>query len=96
MAVNINTDGMNIWGKTNDIVFLGWDRSTLKQDVDAIAAEMKMQVKPDPFPEKGYFYRSDHFNFAKVGVPCLSLASGTAYIGKPANFAKEMVDKYTE
>ncbi len=96
LAANINTDGMNIWGKTNDIVFLGWDRSSLQHDVDAIAAEMKMQVKPDPFPEKGYFYRSDHFNFAKVGVPALSLNEGTDYIGKPANYAKEMVDKYTE
>ncbi len=96
IAANINTDGMNIWGRTNDIVFLGWDRSSLQKEVDAVAAEMKMQVKPDPFPEKGYFYRSDHFNFAKVGVPCLSLDSGTDYIGKPANYAKEMVDKYTE
>lgn len=96
IAANINTDGMNIWGKTNDIVFLGWDRSSLQNDVEAVAAEMKMQVKPDPYPEKGYFYRSDHFNFAKVGVPALSLNEGTDYIGKPANYAKEMVDKYTE
>jgi len=96
IAANINTDGMNIWGRTNDITFLGWDRSTLQQDVDAVAAEMKMQVKPDPFPEKGYFYRSDHFNFAKVGVPCLSLDSGTDYVGKPADYAKQMVDAYTE
>jgi Zn-dependent M28 family amino/carboxypeptidase len=96
MAANINTDGTNIWGKTNDIVLLGWDRSTLKHDVDAIAAQMKMEVEPDPFPEKGYFYRSDHFNFAKVGVPCLSLDSGTDYIGQPADYAKRMVDTYTE
>ena len=96
MAANINTDGLNIWGRTNDIVFLGWDRSTLQQDVDAVAAEMKMSVKPDPFPERGYFYRSDHFNFAKVGVPCLSMESGTDYVGKPADYAKQMVDAYTE
>ena len=96
LAANINTDGMNIWGKTNDIVFLGWDRSSLQKDVDGIAAEMKMQVKPDPFPEKGYFYRSDHFNFAKVGVPALSMGDGTDYIGKPATYAKEMVDAYTD
>jgi Zn-dependent M28 family amino/carboxypeptidase len=96
IAANINTDGMNIWGKTNDIVFLGWDRSSLKHDVEAVAAEMTMQVKPDPYPEKGYFYRSDHFNLAKVGVPALSLNEGTDYVGKPATYAKEMVDKYTE
>ncbi len=96
MAANINTDGMNIWGKTNDIVFLGWDRSSLQKDVDAVAAEMKMQVKPDPYPEKGHFYRSDHFNFAKVGVPALSMGDGTDYIGKPATYAKEMVDAYTD
>lgn len=96
IAANINTDGMNIWGRTNDVVFLGWDRSSLQHDVDAVADGMNMQVKPDPYPEKGYFYRSDHFNFAKVGVPALSLNEGTDYIGKPADYAKEMVDKYTE
>ncbi|HWP82922.1 MAG TPA: M28 family peptidase [Bacteroidota bacterium] len=96
MAANMNIDGINIWGKTNDITFLGWDRSSLGAEVDAVAREMKMVVKPDAYPEQGYFYRSDHFNFAKVGVPVLYLDTGTDFIGKPGSFAKEMVDLYNE
>jgi Zn-dependent M28 family amino/carboxypeptidase len=96
LAANMNIDGINIWGKTNDITFLGWDRSSLGAEVDAVAKEMNMVVKPDAYPEQGYFYRSDHFNFAKVGVPVLYLDTGTDFIGKPPTFAKEMVDLYNE
>jgi Zn-dependent M28 family amino/carboxypeptidase len=95
VAANVNTDAVNIWGMTNDIVFLGWDRSTLQADVNATAAEMKMDVKPDAFPEKGYFYRSDHFNFAKVGIPALSLQTGSDFVGKPADYAQQVVEAYT-
>lgn len=96
IVANMNIDGINIWGKTNDITFLGWDRSSLGAEVDAVAKEMKMVVKPDAYPEQGYFYRSDHFNFAKVGVPVLYLDTGTDFIGKPPTYAKEMVDAYNE
>ncbi len=96
MVANINTDGMNIWGKTSDITFLGWDRSDLKEDVDAVAKELDMTVSPDAYPEKGFFYRSDHFNFAKVGIPSLSYDCGNSFVGKPANYAKEVKQKYEE
>ncbi|MBI3787174.1 MAG: M28 family peptidase, partial [Ignavibacteriales bacterium] len=57
---------------------------------------MKMKITPDQFPEKGYFYRSDHFSFAKVGVPGVSLEAGKDFIGKPANFAEEVIKKYED
>lgn len=96
IAANINTDGLNVWGKTNDVTFLGSDRSSLGDDIAAVAQEMKMNITPDQFPEKGYFYRSDHFSFAKVGVPGVSLEAGKDFIGKPANFAEEVIKKYED
>ncbi|MBM4169965.1 MAG: M28 family peptidase [Ignavibacteria bacterium] len=94
VVANINTDGMNIWGTTTDITFLGQERSTLGADIEEVAKIMKMEIKPDPQPEQGSFYRSDHFNFAKVGVPCLSMRTGTAFVGKPETFAKEIMEQY--
>jgi Zn-dependent M28 family amino/carboxypeptidase len=94
IVANINIDGMNIYGKTKDITFLGSERSTLGNDVEAVAREMKMDVKPDPLPEQGSFYRSDHFSFAKVGIPSLSLRAGTNVLGKPLTYAKEKGDEY--
>lgn len=96
IAANINTDGLNIWGKTSDITFLGWERSTLKEDVEAVAAEMGMTISEDAYPEKGFFYRSDHFNFAKVGVPSLSYEAGNIFIGRPADYSKQVRAKYEE
>jgi Zn-dependent M28 family amino/carboxypeptidase len=94
IAAVINIDGINIWGRTRDIIFLGSDRSSLGQDIDAVAEVMEMEVKPDQFPEHGSFYRSDHFSFAKVGVPCLSVDGGIDYIGKPADFAKTQIEEF--
>ncbi len=53
-------------------------------------------VKPDAEPEKGFFYRSDHFEFAKEGVPALDTDSGTDYIGKPEGFGAMKRDEYTK
>ena len=94
MVANLNIDGINIWGKTNDVICLGAERSSLGADVDAIAKVMKLVVRPDAFPEQGSFYRSDHFSFAKVGIPSLSLRSGAEYVGKPATYGKEVSDEY--
>ena len=96
IAANINTDGLNIWGKTSDITFLGWERSSLKEDVEAVAGEMGMTISEDAYPEKGFFYRSDHFNFAKVGVPSLSYEVGNNFIGKPVDYSKQVKAKYEE
>lgn len=52
-------------------------------------------MKPDPEPEKGSYYRSDHFNLAKVGVPALYLGSGIEFIGKPADYGSKMRKDYT-
>ncbi len=93
---NINMDGINQWGKTKDITVVGLGNSTLD---DVLAEVMKVQgrtIIPDPETEKGFFYRSDHFEFAKQGVPALDPDGGNDYIGKPADYGQKTRDEYTE
>ena len=96
MVANINIDAINIWGRTKDVVCLGAERSTIENDVEVTAKAMGLVLRPDAFPEQGSFYRSDHFSFAKMGIPALSLRSGTEYIGKPATYGKEMSDEFNK
>ncbi len=91
----INVDGVNTWGRTKDLVLVGKGASDLDDYAAAAAKEQGRTVIPDAEPEKGFYYRSDHFNFAKQGVPALDPDSGTDYIGKPAGFGMKLRDRYT-
>jgi len=83
----INMDGLNQWGRTKDIVVLGYGASDFDDYARAAAAEQGGRVlRPDPEPEKGYYYRSDHFNFAKVGVPAFYPGSGVTFVGKDSTY----------
>ncbi|HYP01081.1 MAG TPA: M28 family metallopeptidase [Pyrinomonadaceae bacterium] len=93
---NINMDGVNQWGRTKDITMVGDDNSTLIDLLREIAGAQGRTVKPDPEPEKGFYYRSDHFEFAKVGVPALYTDSGVDYVGKDPAYSKQKRDEYTE
>jgi len=93
---DINMDGINQWGKTRDIVVIGLGNSTLDDVLEKQAAARNRAIQPDPEPEKGSFYRSDHFEFAKQGVPALYVDSGVQFIGKPDSYGKEKRDEYTE
>jgi Zn-dependent M28 family amino/carboxypeptidase len=93
---DINMDGINQWGKTRDIVVVGLGNSTLDDVLDKQAAALGRTIQPDPEPEKGSFYRSDHFEFAKRGVPALYCDSGVQFIGKPDGYGKQKRDDYTE
>lgn len=93
---NINIDGVNQWGRTRDIVSVGYGNSTLDDLFRQAAATQGRTVKPDAEPEKGFFYRSDHFEFAKQGVPALDPDSGTEYIGKPPGYGLQKRKEYTE
>jgi Zn-dependent M28 family amino/carboxypeptidase len=92
----INMDGLNQWGPTRDVTVVGLGNSTLDDVLRQAAAEKKRVLRPDPEPEKGFYYRSDHFNFAKVGVPALDPNDGIDFIGKPAGWGKMKRDEYTE
>ena len=95
-AADINLDSMNILGPTADFVPLGAERSSLKAVVDAIARERGVRVSPDPRPEQGSFYRSDHFPFAKVGVPSISLKEGDDYVGHPKDWGEKKFKEYND
>jgi Zn-dependent M28 family amino/carboxypeptidase len=92
---NINKDGINQWGRTSDITVIGLGNSTLDDILGAAARTQGRTLRADAEPEKGYFYRSDHFEFAKQGVPALNTDAGVEYIGKPADYAKKTRDDYT-
>ncbi|MET0795166.1 MAG: M28 family peptidase [Polyangiaceae bacterium] len=91
LAGNLNYDGGNIWGRSRDITQIGQGKSSLDAVVVQIAARLGRTVKADQFPDRGSFYRSDQFNFAKIGVPALYLKTGTDFIGRPAEWGKEQV-----
>lgn len=92
---NINMDGVNQWGRTRDITMVGDDNSTLIDLLRETAAAQGRVVNPDAEPEKGFYYRSDHFEFAKQGVPALYTDAGQDYIGKDAAYSKQKRDEYT-
>jgi Zn-dependent M28 family amino/carboxypeptidase len=94
---NINMDGLNTWGKTKDVVVIGLGASELDDYARAAAAEQGgRSLRGDAEPEKGFYYRSDHFNFAKVGVPAFDPESGIEYVGKDAAYGRKTRDEYTE
>jgi len=94
LAVDINYDGGDIWGKTRDVTYVGKGKTTLDPLVDELAARQGRTVKPDQFPDRGSFYRSDQFSFAHVGVPGLYLGTGTDFIGRPAGWGREQIELY--
>lgn len=91
---DINMDGINQWGKTKDFTVIGLGNTTLDDRLTEIAKSQGRVIKPDAEPEKGFFYRSDHFEFAKHGVPALHVDAGTEYIGKPEGYGMKKREEY--
>jgi Zn-dependent M28 family amino/carboxypeptidase len=94
-AADINMDGMNVHGRTRDIVQIGRGASALDDIIQGVAQEQGRVVKSDPEPEKGFYYRSDHFEFAKKGVPAFDPDEGVDFIGKPEGWGLEARRRYT-
>ena len=94
-VANINMDGVNQWGRTKDITVVGMGASDLDDYLRDAAATQNRTLTPDPEPEKGFYYRSDHFNFAKQGVPALYTDAGEHFIGKDESYSKSKRDEYT-
>jgi Zn-dependent M28 family amino/carboxypeptidase len=92
---NINMDGLNVYGRTTDVTIVGFGNSELDDYAANAAAEQGRTLRPDAEPEKGFYYRSDHFNFAKEGVPALDPDEGTEFVGRTPDFAKKVRDDYT-
>jgi Zn-dependent M28 family amino/carboxypeptidase len=91
----INVDGVNQWGRTRDLTVIGMGASDLDDYLREAAATQGRVLRPDPESDKGFYYRSDHFNFAKKGVPALYMDTGVEFIGKPAEYGQQKRDEYT-
>ncbi len=92
---DINMDGLDTLGKTKDVIVVGLGNSDLDDYVREAAREQGRTVQGDAEPEKGFYYRSDHFSFAKEGVPALDPESGVDYVGKPAGWGLQKRNEYT-
>jgi Zn-dependent M28 family amino/carboxypeptidase len=93
----VNIDGLNTYGRTKDITVVGYGQSSLDEYIEKAAKNMQGRIITiDPEPEKGFFYRSDHFNFAKKGVPALDPDQGTIFIGKPDDYGIKLREWYNE
>jgi Zn-dependent M28 family amino/carboxypeptidase len=90
----VNFDAFFPFGKTRDVSVTGAERTTLWPIVQRDARRMELEIKPDPQPGQGHYYRSDHFSLARVGIPAFSISAGTDYVGKPANFGKTTFEEY--
>lgn len=93
-AADINFDAFYPFGKTRDVSVTGSERTTLWPIVERDAQRLNLSIAPDPQPEQGHYYRSDHFSLARVGIPSFSVSQGTNYIGKPADFGNTVFEDY--
>ncbi|CAN5233027.1 M28 family metallopeptidase [soil metagenome] len=95
-AANINIDGGNFYGLTKNYGALGAERSSLQPIVNEVLSERKLTYLPDAYPEQGSFFRSDHFPFAKKGVPSLSIRNGDDYVGKTKEFSDNLFKEFNQ
>lgn len=94
LAAVINLDGVNIHGRTTDLSMLGLGKSSLDAVVRAVAASQGRAVRGDAFPDRGSFYRSDHFELAKVGVPPVSVKGGPHFVGRPDEWGRQQQEEW--
>ncbi|WP_422926014.1 M28 family metallopeptidase [Singulisphaera sp. PoT] len=92
---DINLDVINLWGRTSDISSIGYGFTTLDDILTEVAKDRGRVAIPDAESEKGLYYRSDHFEFAKQGVPALNAKGGMNYVDKPADYGQRKRDEYT-
>ncbi len=93
-VANLNMDVMNMYGASRDLTVRGQFMSTLDDVLRQTGEQQGLKVLPDAEPEKGYYFRADHFAFAKAGVPALSIDSGTDYVGRPAGWGPAQRQAY--
>lgn len=94
IAANVNIDGASIWGRTKDVIVIGKGKSDLDAVVERLATAQGRVVKPDQAPDKGFYYRSDQFAFAQVGVPAVYLDAGVELVGQPAGEGRRRHDEF--
>ncbi|HET7757752.1 MAG TPA: M28 family peptidase [Steroidobacteraceae bacterium] len=94
IAADINIDGGNIFGRTHDVTLISMGKSSLDGIAASVAGFQGRVVEPDQFPDRGYYYRSDQFSFARIGVPALFFSDGTDFIGRPAGWGRRQIEQW--
>ena len=93
-AVALNFDAVFPFGRTKDVVVNGAERTTFWPQVQEVARRMSLTIHPDPRPEQGSYYRSDHFSFAQAGIPAFTVEQGDDFLGKPSGYGQQVFDEY--
>jgi Zn-dependent M28 family amino/carboxypeptidase len=94
IALAINYDGIFEFGKVGSVTMLGVERMSFDPTAERITKAVNLKIVPDQDPEQGHYYRSDHFSFAKAGIPAFSISPGHDIIGKPAEYGRKLSDEY--
>jgi len=94
IVADLNLDVVTVKGRVRDLNVMGDNKSTLGPMLANLIRPQGMKLSPDAHPEAGHFYRSDHFSFAKVGVPSVSIGAGDDYVGKPKDFGLKANEDY--
>lgn len=94
-VADINMDALNIFGPTRDMTIIGYGSSQLDNFVTKVLSKYNRYARPDPEPEKGGYFRSDHFSFGRAGVPALYLSGGIDDIERGKEVGKQMRDKWS-
>jgi Zn-dependent M28 family amino/carboxypeptidase len=95
-VANINMDGINPYGKMNDVSIIGVGQSDMEDLLNAELEKVGRYSAPDPTPTAGYYFRSDHFSFAKVGIPALYIGTGIDHFEKGKEYGKQLADEYVQ
>ncbi|MGW8122310.1 M28 family metallopeptidase [Roseivirga echinicomitans] len=95
-VANINIDGLPAYGEMKDLTITGYGQSELDDYARTEAEKQGRYVIPDPEPSKGYFFRSDHFNFAKIGIPALFASGSYESKEKGIEFIQKKTQEYQE
>ena len=94
-VAGVNMDGLNVWGRTTDVTVVGMGQSSLDELAAEIAGRQGRTLLPNPEPEKGFYYRSDHFELAKVGIPAFYADVGITFEGRPEGWGERRREIYT-
>jgi Zn-dependent M28 family amino/carboxypeptidase len=95
-AAALNFDMFMPFGRTSDVVLNGAERTTMYPIVEEAARRFDLMIKPDPRPEAGTYYRSDHFSFARVGIPSFSIEGGDDLLGRPPGTGAKLFAEFND
>jgi hypothetical protein len=93
-AIDLNFDAVPPWGRAKQVTIGGAERTDALSLAENVAKRLKLGIQPDAQPEQGHYFRSDHFSFARAGIPAFSIGLGTEFAGKPAGYGQRMWEEY--